>query len=113
MSNAGKRMLNWKRDFPALRVALGLLGRDGYTSLLVARYLLSHECTLRAREFCSNVLGRELSDVAVGSRLKQVKELAWIKEHNGAAYRAGERLYASLVPVLKKNGFTPFGALGQ
>lgn len=112
MSNAGKRMMNWKKDFPALRVALGLLGRDGYTSLLVARFLLSHDCTSRAREFCRNVLGRELSDVAIGSRLKQVKELAWIKEHNPKAYRSGERLHESLLPVLKKNGFTPFGALG-
>lgn len=112
MSNAGKRMINWKREFPSLRAALAMLGRDGYTSLLVARYLLSHDCTKRLRETCRQTLGRELTDVAIGSRLKQVKELEWLEQNNPKACRAGERLKNELVKELKKSGFAPFGALG-
>jgi hypothetical protein len=106
-------MINWKRDFPALRAALALLGRDGYTSLLVARYLVGHPCTERLRGFCKNVLGRELNDVTIGSRLKQVKELEWLEQHNPKAVRAGRRLKDTLAAELRKAGFSPFGALGQ
>jgi hypothetical protein len=111
MSNAGKHMLNWRRDFPALRTALGLLGREGYTSMLVARFLITHSAMSKVHGAMKSI-GRELNADTVQSRLKQINEIDWIKQNNPEAYRRGERLKSSLLVDVQRAGLTPFGKLG-
>jgi hypothetical protein len=111
MSNAGKKMINWKKDFPVLRVALGLLGERGYTSMHAARIILADPCTSDLRVFCKKELGRELNDETIQSRLKRVTELGWFKENDPRSYRKGGLLRDELQVKLKKSGITPYGAL--
>lgn len=111
MSNLGKQVLNWKREFPIIRVALGLLGKDGYTSVLAAKLLLEHEELEPAKNRCLE-LGRKLNFEAVQSRLKRPNELLWIEEHSPLSYKRGEALYRIFREYLKKQGVSPFGNLG-
>jgi hypothetical protein len=104
-------MINWKKQFPITRVALGLLGQEGWTSMLVARWLLQHEALISVRDFCKKV-GRELSDDAVQSRLKRPGELEWIQKNNPDAYARGEKMSKNLAVQLKKAGFVKFERLG-
>jgi hypothetical protein len=101
-------MINWRKHFPAQRVALGLLGKDGYTSLLIGRYLVTHSILSPVSDFCTKVAGRPLTDDMIQSRLKRPKELTWILDNDPAAYRRGERLKKLLEADVKKAGFVPF-----
>lgn len=111
MSNLGKHVLNWKREFPIIRVALGLLGREGYTSVLAAKFLLAHDELEPVKNRCLE-LGRKLNFETIQSRLKRPNELAWIEEHSPLSYKRGEALHRNLREYLKKEGVSPFGNLG-
>lgn len=112
MSNAGKQMINWKRDHATLRVALGLLGRDGFTSLYAARFLLSHEATAAVREDARR-RGRELSDAALASRMKRTEELEWLETNRPLQFKAGKALGRKLKAELQAANIEAFAALGQ
>lgn len=92
MSNAGKKMINWRKDFAVLRVALGYLGSKEHGSLPAARLLLDHDCTASLREFCRLELGRDLTVSAIQSRMQKHHEISWYKEKRPVAYRKGIRL---------------------
>lgn len=111
MSNAGKQMISWKKQFPITRTALGLLGREGWTSMLVARWLLAHEALMSVRDHCESI-GRKLTDDAVQSRLKRPDEVDWIEKNNPDAFKRGARMAKSLGEQLKKAGLTKFERLG-
>lgn len=111
MSNAGKKMLQWKRDHAVIRVALGLLGRDGFTSMYAARFLLAHEATAKVRADCLR-LGRELTDVALASRMKRTEELEWLELNRPIQFKAGKALKRKLKDELLAAHITPFEALG-
>jgi hypothetical protein len=111
MSNAGKKMVNWKRDHAVLRVALGLLRRDGFTSLHAARFLMSHEATAAVREDCLR-LGRELTDEALASRMKRIEELDWLETNRPAMFKAGKALSRVLKRDLRAAHIESFSALG-
>lgn len=111
MSNAGKFMINWKRDHATLRVALGLLGRQGYTSLIAARFLAQHEATAAVREDCARK-GRELTDEALASRMKRTEELDWLENNRPMQFKAGKALSRKLKADLQAAHITPFEALG-
>lgn len=81
MSNAGKRVLNWKRDFPVERAALGLLGEDGWATMHAAHFLVWHEKLAKVRETYTGATGRELSADVLYSRLRRPEELAWFREN--------------------------------
>jgi len=106
-------MVNWRRDFPVLRVALGVLGQKGYTSLLVGRFLVWRSEFEKLRVYCDEIVQRPLSDEMLQSRLKRPHELQWFRDNDPESYRRGERLARSLEIDLKKGGFHPFGVLGQ
>jgi hypothetical protein len=101
MSNAGKTVLNWKRDFPEIRVALGLLGVDGYTSMAAAHFLLWHEKLAKVREHYRKICGRELQGEVIHSRLRRPKELEALETGNPAAYAAGRSMKRLLLEDLK------------
>jgi hypothetical protein len=107
MSNAGKKMLNWKRDFPVERTALGLLGKAGFASILAGRFLLGHESFYKIREAC-RALGRELSEDSMVSRMKRVEELDWLKANRPNSYRRGEALAKTLIADLRAAQIQPF-----
>ena len=111
MSNAGKRMINWKREFPVIRTALGLLGRDGFTSKQAATILMSHEDMAPIHKMC-RLLGRTLNEEAVVSRLKRPHEIDWIEQHDPVSFKKGKMLKMTWSALLKKSGIQPFGALG-
>ena len=100
MSNAGKTVLNWKRDFPDIRVALGLVGADGYTSMAAAHFLLWHEKLEKVREHYRKICGRELQGEVIHSRLRRPNELAALEMSNPAAYAAGRALKRRLMADL-------------
>jgi hypothetical protein len=102
MSNAGKTVVNWRRDFPELRVALGLLGADGYRSMHVAHFLVWHERLAPIREYYTRICGRELQGEVLHSRLRRPEELAWIKENRPLAHRRGETLKKVLLADVQK-----------
>lgn len=102
MSNAGKVMINWKRDFPELRVALGMLGRHGYTGTDAATFLLMHEELASVRDHSARICGRSLSKDAILSRLGKHHELQTLKAANPVAYRKGEQIYNRLLPQMQK-----------
>lgn len=102
MSNAGKIVLNWRRDFPEIRVALGLLGAEGYRSMHVAHFLIWHEKMAPIREHYTKICGRDLNAEVLHSRLRRPEELAWIKENRPLAYRRGEAMFKILLPAVAK-----------
>jgi hypothetical protein len=104
-------MLNWRKDFPAIRTALGLLGRQGYTSMFVARFLRTHEVLAKVRKTCES-LGRDLNDETIQSRLKRPEELEWIEKNDPDNYRRGKRLATSLKADLDKAGIASYGHIG-
>lgn len=100
MSNAGKIVLNWRRDFPEIRVALGLLGAEGYRSMHVAHFLVWHEKMEPIRDHYTKICGRELHGEVLHSRLRRPEELAWIKENKPFAYRRGAALMKTLLSAV-------------
>lgn len=111
MSNAGKRMINWKREFPVVRTALGLLGRDGFTSKQAATILLAQEQMAPVHRACK-MLGRVLNEEVIVSRLKRPHEVDWIQEKDPKSFRLGKNLKMEWASTLKKSGVHPFGVLG-
>lgn len=102
MSNAGKLMINWKRDFPELRAALGMLGRQGYTGTDSANFLLAHDELKSVVTHSQKICGRTLSKDAILSRLAKHYELATLKADNPGAYRRGEVIFNRLLPQMQK-----------
>jgi N-acetyl-gamma-glutamylphosphate reductase len=102
MSNAGKLMINWKRDFPELRAALGMLGREGYTGTDSANFLLTHAEMKSVVDHSQRVCGRALTKDAILSRLAKHYELAALEDQNPAAYRRGRVIFNRLLPQMQK-----------
>ena len=102
MSNAGKRVLNWKRDFPTLRIALGILGKDGWSSAQAAHFLLWHEQLKTLRKHYASTTGRELGAEVLQSRMRKSHEIVPLKESDPRSYRKGLELSTLLEEDLKK-----------
>jgi len=101
MSNAGKALLNWKRDFPDLRVALGLLGQAGYANTECAKFLLEHKALRGASQHSMKICGRYLSEAMVLSRLAKYGELATLSRENPVAYLGGHDLFMKLLADIR------------
>jgi hypothetical protein len=99
-------MINWRKRFPITRTALGLLGKDGWVSSSVAKWLLNHEALMSVRWHCKEHLGRSLTASSVQSRLVHHEEVDWIKENDPESYTRGANMKDSLVVQLKKAGMT-------
>ena len=102
MSNAGKTVLNWRRDFPELRIALGLLGKKGYRSGKAAEFLLRQPETQRVRDFYWKVCSRHMQPEVLVSRMTKHREIENMETENPVAYRKGKVIYRKLAPLLAK-----------
>jgi hypothetical protein len=107
MTAYGSTPINWKRDFPVLRVALGRLGELGFYSMSQAEFLLMHQSTEALRRFVSRTKGGEISKATIKSRMRRTEELRWFKENMATQFRSGIQLGDELAAILRRAGFSP------
>jgi hypothetical protein len=102
MSNAGKVLVNWKRDFPELRIALGLLGKRGYRSERAAAFLLERSETQNVRDFYMRVCGRPMKPDVLVSRMAKFQEIETLRVTHPQAYQRGVVMFNILCPLLDR-----------
>lgn len=101
MTNAGKRLFNWKRDCPDVRVALGILGRAGYANKQAANVLLNHSSFGGLRALYKKTCGRFINESIILSRMTHCDEIDNIYAENPSAYRRGLEMAEKLKPLVK------------
>lgn len=95
--------INWQRDYPVERVALGLIGAAGFVSTEAARFLMMQPFLNGPRKMATS-LGRELNESTISSRLRNHHEIASVRDQDPRSYRKGREIADQLIPMLKKAG---------
>lgn len=96
--------LDWKRLYPDIRVALGLLGQAGYPPGQAATTIIEHETFNRLRTDYRRLTGKELTASILASRIYHHQEIEPIRTGNTRMFARGQKLATELMSLLDKAG---------